>query len=145
MGPDEVGGRKGERHGGADGPAHESPDAGGRRVRGGRLLERSSTAAPAAATPAGGASRASAGRRREPGGGGSSGEHLGGAVTVIGTWTGAEQESSWRWCSRGRTQTGAKVNYTGTRDLNAVLTTGIRPALLPDLAGLPGPGQMAEW
>ena len=42
-------------------------------------------------------------------------------------------------------QTGAKVKYTGTRDLNTVLTTGVASGVLPDLAGLPGPGQMAEY
>jgi alpha-glucoside transport system substrate-binding protein len=42
-------------------------------------------------------------------------------------------------------QTGAKVQYTGTRDINAVLSTGIQSGLLPDLAGLPGPGQMADY
>ena len=42
-------------------------------------------------------------------------------------------------------QTGAKVSYTGTRDLNTVLTTGVASGVLPDLAGLPGPGQMAQW
>ena len=42
-------------------------------------------------------------------------------------------------------QTGATVKYTGTRDLNTVLTTGVASGVLPDLAGLPGPGQMAEW
>ena len=43
------------------------------------------------------------------------------------------------------TQTGATVKYTGTRDLNTVLTTGVASGVLPDLAGLPGPGQMTEW
>jgi alpha-glucoside transport system substrate-binding protein len=37
------------------------------------------------------------------------------------------------------------VNYTGTRDLNTVLTTGVASGVLPDLAGLPGPGQMTQW
>ena len=41
-------------------------------------------------------------------------------------------------------QTGAKVKYTGTRDINTVLTTGVASGVLPDLAGLPGPGQMAD-
>ncbi len=41
--------------------------------------------------------------------------------------------------------TGAKVEYTGTRDINAILSTGIQSGLLPDLAGLPGPGQMQEY
>ena len=40
---------------------------------------------------------------------------------------------------------GAKVKYTGTRDINTVLTTGVASGVLPDLAGLPGPGQMAEY
>ena len=43
------------------------------------------------------------------------------------------------------TQTGITVKYTGTRDINAVLTTGVASGILPDLAGLPGPGQMAEF
>jgi alpha-glucoside transport system substrate-binding protein len=42
-------------------------------------------------------------------------------------------------------ETGVTVEYTGTRDLNAVLTTGVASGILPDLAGLPGPGQMAEF
>jgi alpha-glucoside transport system substrate-binding protein len=42
-------------------------------------------------------------------------------------------------------ETGYKVRYTGTRDINAVLTTGVASGILPDLAGLPGPGQMAEF
>ena len=42
-------------------------------------------------------------------------------------------------------RTGIKVNYTGTRDINAVLTTGVASGVLPDLAGLPGPGQMQEY
>jgi hypothetical protein len=43
------------------------------------------------------------------------------------------------------TQTGNKVKYTGTRDINTVLTTGVASGVLPDLAGLPGPGQMAQY
>ncbi len=40
--------------------------------------------------------------------------------------------------------TGVKVQYTGTRDLNAQLSAGAKGGTLPDLAGLPGPGQMAD-
>src|SRR5690606_10797996 len=32
-----------------------------------------------------------------------------------------------------------------TRDINAMLTTGVASGILPDLAGLPGPGQMREF
>ena len=37
------------------------------------------------------------------------------------------------------------MKYTGTRDINTILTTGVASGVLPDLAGLPGPGQMAEY
>ena len=73
------------------------------------------------------------------------GGQLGGTVSVIGTWTGAEQDSFMAMVAPWEQQTGAKVQYTGTRDINAVLSTGIQSGLLPDLAGLPGPGQMAEY
>ena len=36
--------------------------------------------------------------------------------------------------------TGAKINYTGQRDLAGALTAGIAGGNLPDVAGLPGPG-----
>jgi alpha-glucoside transport system substrate-binding protein len=41
--------------------------------------------------------------------------------------------------------TGIDVQYTGTRDINTVLSTGVASGILPDVAGLPGPGQMTEW
>ena len=34
-------------------------------------------------------------------------------------------------------KTGVKINYTATRDINAVLSN---TAQLPDIAGIPGPG-----
>jgi alpha-glucoside transport system substrate-binding protein len=42
-------------------------------------------------------------------------------------------------------ETGITVEYEGTRDLNAVLTTRIEGGNPPDLAGLPGPGQLREY
>ena len=69
----------------------------------------------------------------------------GGKVTVIGTWSGSEQDSFLAMVKPFEDQTGIKVAYTGTRDINAVLTTGVASGILPDLAGLPGPGQMAEY
>ncbi|MGZ8514388.1 MAG: ABC transporter substrate-binding protein [Candidatus Limnocylindrales bacterium] len=99
-----------------------------------------STASPetSAAAPS---SEASAGESAAP----ASGGQLGGTVSVIGTWTGTEQDSFMAMVAPWEQQTGAKVQYTGTRDINAVLSTGIQSGLLPDLAGLPGPGQMAEY
>jgi len=95
-----------------------------------------STGGEASAPATGGESPAASG-----GGGGT----LGGTVSVIGTWTGTEQDNFMAVVAPWEQQTGAKVSYTGTRDINAVLSTGIQSGLLPDLAGLPGPGQMAEY
>ena len=66
-------------------------------------------------------------------------------VTVIGTWGGDEQTAFLKMVEPWEQQTGAEVKYTGTRDINTVLTTGVASGVLPDLAGLPGPGQMAEY
>jgi len=76
-------------------------------------------------------------------GGSSSGG--GKSVTVIGTWGGDEQKAFLAMVAPWETQTGNKVKYTGTRDINTVLTTGVASGVLPDLAGLPGPGQMNEF
>lgn len=80
-----------------------------------------------------------------PSGSGASGSLQGQSVTVIGTWGGSEQDAFMAMVKPWEQQTGATVKYTGTRDLNTVLTTGVASGVLPDLAGLPGPGQMAEW
>ena len=40
---------------------------------------------------------------------------------------------------------GVSVQYTGTRDLNGLLWQGVAQKDPPDVAGLPGPGQMAEF
>jgi alpha-glucoside transport system substrate-binding protein len=69
----------------------------------------------------------------------------GGSVTVIGTWGGDEQKAFLAMVAPWEAQTGNKVKYTGTRDINTVLTTGVASGVLPDLAGLPGPGQMNEF
>ncbi len=76
-----------------------------------------------------------------PSGSGAAGK----SVTVIGTWGGDEEKAFKAMVAPWETQTGNTVKYTGTRDLNAVLTTGVASGVLPDLAGLPGPGQMAEF
>lgn len=81
-------------------------------------------------------------------GGGDSGDSSdlnGQTVTVIGTWGGNEQAAFLEMVKPWEQQTGATVKYTGTRDINTVLTTGVASGVLPDLAGLPGPGQMAEY
>jgi alpha-glucoside transport system substrate-binding protein len=97
------------------------------------------SAAPASAAPASEAP-ASAAAASE-----AAGSLAGQSVTVIGTWGGSEQDAFLAMVKPWEQQTGATVKYTGTRDLNAVLTTGVASGVLPDLAGLPGPGQMAEY
>jgi alpha-glucoside transport system substrate-binding protein len=80
----------------------------------------------------------------QPAPGGGPGQ-IGGTVSVLGTWGGAEQESFLAMVKPFEDRTGVKVEYEGTRDLNAVLTTRVQGNNPPDVAGLPGPGQMAEF
>ncbi len=100
------------------------------------------TSSPAASTGAS-APPASAGASSEASP--SAGGQIGGEVSVIGTWTGSEQDSFLAMVAPFEAANGVKVKYTGTRDINAVLTTGVASGILPDLAGLPGPGQMADF
>ncbi len=70
---------------------------------------------------------------------------IGGKVSVLATWGGSEQESFLAMVRPFEQATGIKVEYEGTRDLNAILTTRVQGNNPPDVAGLPGPGQMAEF
>lgn len=70
---------------------------------------------------------------------------LGGTVRVLAVWGGSERESFLAMVKPFEEQTGVKVEYEGTRDLNAVLTTRLQAGNPPDVAALPGPGQMAEF
>jgi len=70
---------------------------------------------------------------------------IGGSVTFIGAFTGGDQENFLAMVKPFEEKTGIKVNYTGTTSIQAVLTTGVASGVLPDLAGLPTPGQMAEY
>lgn len=66
-------------------------------------------------------------------------------VTVIGTWTDAEQEAFLAMVKPWEEESGFTVKYQGTRSINDILAAGVPTGVLPDLAGLPGPGQMAEY
>jgi alpha-glucoside transport system substrate-binding protein len=66
-------------------------------------------------------------------------------VTVVGSWGGSEQESFLAMVKPWEDKTGNKVKYTGSRGLGAYLTTAVASGTLPDLAGLPGPGEMAQF
>jgi len=70
---------------------------------------------------------------------------LGGTVSVLGSWSGAEQDSFLAMVKPWEEKTGTKVEYTGSRDLPAQITSGIASGNLPDVAGIPGPGAMADW
>jgi alpha-glucoside transport system substrate-binding protein len=73
------------------------------------------------------------------------GKKIGGSVSVIGSWGGEEQDSFMAMVKPFEDATGVTVNYTGTRDLAAELTTRVQGGNPPDLAGLPGPGTMAQF
>lgn len=67
-----------------------------------------------------------------------------GNVEVLGVWGGEELDSFNAMCGPWEQQTGGKVNFTGTRDVTAILTTRLAANNPPDIAILPNPGYMAE-
>lgn len=73
------------------------------------------------------------------------GEQIGGTVSVLAVWGGEELDSFMAMIAPFEEQTGISVEYEGTRDINAVLTTRIEGGNPPDIAGLPGPGQMIQF
>ena len=77
-------------------------------------------------------------------GGGTDGK-IGGTVSVLGTWGGSEQESFLAMVKPFEDRTGVRVEYEGTRDIDAILTTRVQGGNPPDVAGLPGPGKMTEF
>jgi alpha-glucoside transport system substrate-binding protein len=70
---------------------------------------------------------------------------IGGTVRVLGSWEGAEEDAFMAMVRPFEQQTGVTVRYTGSRDLNGLLWEGVAKRNTPDVAGLPGPGQMAEF
>ena len=69
----------------------------------------------------------------------------GGSVSVLVVWGGEELESFEAMVAPFEEETGITVEVESTRDLNAVLTTRLAGGNPPDVAGLPGPGPMAEF
>ncbi|HUG46812.1 MAG TPA: ABC transporter substrate-binding protein [Candidatus Limnocylindria bacterium] len=72
-------------------------------------------------------------------------QRIGGTVSVIGSWSGPEEEAFRSVVAPFEEQTGITVEYRGTRDLDGVLWEGIARGRVPDVAGLPGPGHMADF
>ncbi len=70
---------------------------------------------------------------------------LGGEINILAVWADAEQESFEAVIAPWVEATGVTVNYESTRDINATLTTRIEGGNPPDVAGLPGPGAMAQF
>ena len=70
---------------------------------------------------------------------------IGGTVSVLAVWSGEEEESFRAMLQPLLDHTGIELDYTATRDINAVLTTQVEGGNPPDIAGLPGPGQMRQF
>ena len=68
-----------------------------------------------------------------------------GKVTMLGTWGGQELEAFQKVLAAFTERTGIAVEFTGDRDLVALLTTRVAAGNPPDLAALPNPGQMREF
>ncbi len=67
------------------------------------------------------------------------------SVTVMAVWTGAEEDAFKKMIAPFEEKTGIKVEFTGTRDLPAVLTTRVEAGNPPDVSVMPNPGQMVEF
>jgi alpha-glucoside transport system substrate-binding protein len=81
-----------------------------------------------------------------PGDGGGDGDGaLGGTVSILAVYADAEEESFLAMIQPWADENGVEIEYTATRDINAQLTTQIAGGNPPDIAGLPGPGPMAQY
>jgi alpha-glucoside transport system substrate-binding protein len=67
-----------------------------------------------------------------------------GSVEVLGIWGTEEQASFQAMVAPWQQETGGSVQFTGTRDLTAILTTRIQAGNPPDIAILPNPGLMQQ-
>ncbi len=65
-------------------------------------------------------------------------------VTVLGSWTGNEEDGFLAMVSGFEKATGIQVSYTGTRDADAVLATDMKDGSPPDLAVLARPGELRQ-
>ncbi len=75
-------------------------------------------------------------------GGSSAAGRLGGTISVLGTWGGAELDSFNAMVKPFEDRTGVRIEFQGTRDLSAVLQTRVQGGNPPDVAGLPNPGAL---
>jgi len=108
------------------------------------------------ASCSGGSSPSAGGGGASPSAGGGSAappsaslSQIGGSVSIVAVWSGGNDPKSEEYAFRQvlkpfTDKTSVQINYTSTRDINAVLTTGVASGNLPDVAGLPGPGKVIE-
>lgn len=66
-------------------------------------------------------------------------------VSVLGVWGGAEKDAFMKMVEPFEAATGIRVDFTGTRDLAAILTTRVAAGNPPDVSALPNPGQLEEF
>src|SRR4030081_3346697 len=69
---------------------------------------------------------------------------IGGTVHILGTWTGAEKDSFDAVMKPFTDQTGIKISFEATRDLDAILQTKVSAGNPPDVTGAPGIGTLIK-
>ncbi len=73
------------------------------------------------------------------------GQKIGGSVDFLGPWGGAEQASFMAVIAPFEQATGIKVNYTGSRNLIAIVTTRVQGGNPPDMTDFANPGQLLQF
>jgi alpha-glucoside transport system substrate-binding protein len=67
-----------------------------------------------------------------------------GTVHVLAVWSGAEQDSFMAVLKPFQDQTGIKVSYESTRDVDAILQTRLQAGNPPEIASLPSPSTLSK-
>src|SRR5947208_14396821 len=73
-----------------------------------------------------------------------SGGKIGGTVHVLGEWSGAEKASFDAVMKPFTDQTGVKISFEATRDLDAILQTKVAAGNPPDVTAAPGIGTLIK-
>ena len=68
-----------------------------------------------------------------------------GRVTVLASWTGAEEEDFRKVLTAFTAKTGIDFDYRGTRAVDQVLASDVQRGTPPDVAVLPNPGSLAGY
>lgn len=69
---------------------------------------------------------------------------IGGTVHILGTWSGAEKDAFDAVMKPFTDQTGIKISFEATRDLDAILQTKVAAGNPPDVTGAPGIGTLIK-